>query len=47
MGSLPICCQKGSSLGTAQQLKSDTFGTITRIDDRVIRDTRAARPWAR
>jgi RIO-like serine/threonine protein kinase len=28
-------------------LKSDTFGTITRVGDRVIRDTRPARPWAR
>ena len=28
-------------------LKSDTFGTITREGDRVIRDTRAAAPWAR
>lgn len=28
-------------------LKSDTFGTITRDGERVIRDTRPARPWAR
>jgi tRNA A-37 threonylcarbamoyl transferase component Bud32 len=28
-------------------LKSDIFGTIMRVDDTVIRDTRAARPWAR
>jgi RIO-like serine/threonine protein kinase len=28
-------------------LKSDVFGTITRDGDRVIRDARAARPWAR
>jgi len=28
-------------------LKADTFGTVTRIDDTVIRDTRLARPWAR
>jgi RIO-like serine/threonine protein kinase len=28
-------------------LKSDTFGTISRDGDRVIRDTRPARPWAR
>lgn len=30
-----------------QLLKSDTFGTISRDGERVIRDTRAARPWAR
>lgn len=30
-----------------QLLKSDTFGTITREGDRVIRDTRAAHAWAR
>lgn len=30
-----------------QQLKSDTFGTISRDGDRVIRDTRSARPGAR
>jgi len=30
-----------------QHLKSDTFGTITRQGDRVIRDTRAAGAWAR
>jgi RIO-like serine/threonine protein kinase len=30
-----------------QLLKSDTFGTISRDGDRVIRDTRSARPWAR
>jgi RIO-like serine/threonine protein kinase len=28
-------------------LKSDTFGTISRDGERVIRDTRPARPWAR
>jgi tRNA A-37 threonylcarbamoyl transferase component Bud32 len=28
-------------------LKSDVFGTITRASDIVIRDARAARPWAR
>lgn len=30
-----------------QLLKADTFGTITRDGERVIRDTRNARPWAR
>jgi len=30
-----------------QRLKSDTFGTIDRDGERVIRDTRAARPFAR
>jgi len=29
------------------RLKSDVFGTITRMDATVVRDTRAARPWAR
>jgi tRNA A-37 threonylcarbamoyl transferase component Bud32 len=28
-------------------LKADVFGTITRVGDTVVRDTRAARPWAR
>ncbi len=28
-------------------LKSDVFGTITRMGDSVVRDARAARPWAR
>ena len=28
-------------------LKSDVFGTITRIGDTVVRETRTARPWAR
>src|SRR5262245_34323312 len=30
-----------------QLLKSDTFGSISRDGDQVIRDTRGARPWAR
>jgi RIO-like serine/threonine protein kinase len=29
------------------RLKSDVFGTITRVGDTVVRDARAARPWAR
>jgi RIO-like serine/threonine protein kinase len=32
---------------TAELLKSDIFGTITRVGDTVLRDARAARPWAR
>jgi RIO-like serine/threonine protein kinase len=28
-------------------LKSDVFGTITRVGDTVVRDARLARPWAR
>jgi tRNA A-37 threonylcarbamoyl transferase component Bud32 len=28
-------------------LKSDVFGSITRVGDTVIRDARAAKPWAR
>ena len=36
----------GTGLDT-QLLKADLFGTITRVGDVVIRDTRAARPWAR
>jgi RIO-like serine/threonine protein kinase len=47
MGSLPICWQKGSDLTALQILKADTFGTIRRDGDRVIRDTRRARSWAR
>ena len=31
----------------AQLLKSDVFGTISRIGDTVVRDARPARPWAR
>src|SRR5262245_34876478 len=31
----------------AQLLKSDVFGTISRAGDRVVRDARPARPWAR
>jgi len=30
-----------------QLLKSDLFGTITRVGDTVVRDARPARPWAR
>jgi RIO-like serine/threonine protein kinase len=30
-----------------QLLKSDIFGTITRVGDTVVRDARPARPWAR
>lgn len=30
-----------------QQLKSDVFGTITRVGDTVVRDARSARRWAR
>jgi RIO-like serine/threonine protein kinase len=29
------------------RLKSDVFGTITRVGDTVVRDARDARPWAR
>jgi hypothetical protein len=32
---------------TTELLKSDVFGTISRIGDTVLRDARAARPWAR
>jgi len=28
-------------------LKSDIFGTVTRVDDTVVRDALVARPWAR
>jgi hypothetical protein len=31
----------------SQLLKADLFGTITRVDDTVIRDARDARPWLR
>jgi RIO-like serine/threonine protein kinase len=36
-----------SGIVASQLLKSDTFGTITRVHDTVVRDARAARPWAR
>jgi RIO-like serine/threonine protein kinase len=32
---------------TPTLLKSDIFGTITRVGDTVLRDARVARPWAR
>lgn len=34
-------------MGTRLVLKADVFGTITRIDDTVVRDASVARPWAR
>jgi len=35
-------------MGAAPQLlKSDIFGTITRVGDTILRDARAANPWAR
>jgi RIO-like serine/threonine protein kinase len=37
----------GTRLESAQLLKSDVFGRVSRIGDVVVRDTRAARPWAR
>lgn len=48
--------EKGTDLFSAAEnksvpfsipLKSDVFGTITRDGDSVVRDARAARPWAR
>lgn len=33
--------------GTPVALKGDLFGTITRLDDRVVRDAREVRLWAR
>jgi hypothetical protein len=47
MGTVPISWQKGSHLATRQLLKSDVFGTITRVNDAVVRDSHGARPWAR
>jgi RIO-like serine/threonine protein kinase len=41
MGAAPL------PIPTAELLKSDIFGTITRVGDTVLRDARAARPWAR
>jgi tRNA A-37 threonylcarbamoyl transferase component Bud32 len=32
---------------TSELLKSDTFGTISRVGETVVRDARRARPWAR
>jgi hypothetical protein len=37
----------GTRLESAQLLKSDVFGRVSRIGEVVVRDTRAARPWAR
>jgi RIO-like serine/threonine protein kinase len=37
----------GTDLAAMQTLKSDLFGTISRDGERVIRDTRPARAWAR
>jgi len=37
-------------MGAAPQqtlLKTDVFGTVSRVGDAVLRDTRSARPWAR
>ena len=41
MGAAPLQNQ------TTELLKADVFGTITRIGDTVVRNARAARPWAR
>ena len=41
MGTVPDSWQTGTVI------KSDVFGTITRDGDTIVRDTRAARPWAR
>jgi RIO-like serine/threonine protein kinase len=46
-GAVPICWRKGSNLATRVLLKADVFGTITRVDDAVVRDVGPARPWAR
>jgi tRNA A-37 threonylcarbamoyl transferase component Bud32 len=42
MGAAPL-----PNRADADLLKSDVFGTITRVGDTVVRDARAARPWAR
>ena len=34
-------------MAVGRLLKADVFGTITRVDDTVVRDANAARPWAR
>src|SRR5262245_63628 len=47
-GAAPI--SGSGEMGAAPQptlLKSDIFGTITRVGDTVVRDARNARPWAR
>jgi hypothetical protein len=38
-------CRPGTVVGIV--LKADVFGTVTRCGDVVVRDTSAARPWAR
>ena len=40
--SSPACAASGN-----RDPQADIFGTITRVGDTVVRDTRAARPWAR
>jgi len=40
MRNVPIC-------SAAQLLKADTFGSISRHGDNVVREARTARPWAR
>jgi RIO-like serine/threonine protein kinase len=37
----------GPRLEIEQLLKSDVFGSVTRVGEAVVRDARAARPWAR
>jgi RIO-like serine/threonine protein kinase len=34
-------------ISSPQLLKADVFGTVTRVGDTVVRDARAALPWAR
>ena len=41
----PVLSNRPQQMGT--HLKSDVFGTVTRVGDKVIRDAHAARPWAR
>jgi RIO-like serine/threonine protein kinase len=38
---------KASGSIAVEPLKTDVFGTITRVGDTVVRDARRARPWAR
>jgi hypothetical protein len=45
-GAAPIS-GSGETGAAPQLLKADTFGTVSRIAATVVRDTRAARPWAR
>ncbi len=48
MGTFPVSWQMGTDLPSVNRtLKTDVFGSISRVGDHVVRDARHARPWAR